>query len=217
MKGLLIKDFCLLKGQKKFFVVVLLLAVAMGFSMADASTALGYMLFILPMFSISTIGYDEFDNGYPFLLTLPIDRRLYVVEKYLFSLLLGGVAMLIALPVALFIGAVKPDAAVEGLPVVAVGMFAAMLLVQAVMIPLQLKFGSEKGRVAILVAVGAMVALGFVIVKGLAVLTVDWAAIIARVLCWGPWVLGLLVAGAVALVLLLSVRISLRIMQKKEF
>ena len=43
-------------------------------------TILGMML------TISTISYDEIDNGYTFLMTLPIDTKTYVKEKYLLCL-----------------------------------------------------------------------------------------------------------------------------------
>lgn len=33
---------------------------------------------------VGTISYDEYDNGYRFLMTLPIDAKMYVLEKYIF-------------------------------------------------------------------------------------------------------------------------------------
>ena len=81
MKGLLIKDLKLLKGQKNFFVVLIVIAIVLSVSMSSPSFVIGYMTFIGAVFTLSTISYDEFDNGNAFLFTLPFSRMDYVIEK----------------------------------------------------------------------------------------------------------------------------------------
>lgn len=39
------------------------------------------------MIAVGTLSYDETDNGLAFLMTLPVDRKTYVREKYLFILI----------------------------------------------------------------------------------------------------------------------------------
>ena len=51
--------------------------------------AIGFLTFVMSLFSVSSISYDEFDNGNAFLFSLPITRTTYVVEKYCFGLILG--------------------------------------------------------------------------------------------------------------------------------
>ncbi len=51
------------------------------------SVPIGFATF--PLFTLSTISYDEFDNGNAFLFSLPITRAGYVVEKYCFALILA--------------------------------------------------------------------------------------------------------------------------------
>ena len=63
MRGLLIKDFKLMKGQKNFFIITLVAGVGMAAFMDDASFVIGYMTFLGAMFTLSSISYDEFDNG----------------------------------------------------------------------------------------------------------------------------------------------------------
>ena len=46
MKGLLIKDLKLLKGQKNFFVVLIVIAIVLSVSMSSPSFVIGYMTFI---------------------------------------------------------------------------------------------------------------------------------------------------------------------------
>ena len=82
MKGLLVKDFKLMKGQKNFFLIIAAIAASTAFFSDDTSFFMGFLPFILSMFALSTISYDEFDNGNAFLFTLPISRTGYTIEKY---------------------------------------------------------------------------------------------------------------------------------------
>ncbi len=78
MKGLLIKDFRLMKTQIRMFLIFIAIAVAMAISADDTSFMIGFITFVFSLFTLSTISYDEFDNGNAFLFTLPI--RLYCGE-----------------------------------------------------------------------------------------------------------------------------------------
>ena len=87
MKGLMIKDLRLLFNQKKTWIMYVLLCVMMGFSMQGAFMV-GYTVMLCGALGISTISYDQAENGMPFLFTLPIDRQGYVREKYLLCLMM---------------------------------------------------------------------------------------------------------------------------------
>ena len=52
--------------------VILLIVIGMISFTEDVSFPLGFLTFALSLFTLSTISYDEFDNGYAFLFTLPI-------------------------------------------------------------------------------------------------------------------------------------------------
>lgn len=95
MSGLLIKDFNLMKSQYRFFVFVVGIAILMGFSTTEAFLY-SYISVVIPLFTLNTISYDEFDNGNAFLFTLPISRKAYVYEKYCFGLLLGVASSLLS-------------------------------------------------------------------------------------------------------------------------
>ncbi len=75
MKGLLIKDFKLMKMQKNFFIMIVVISFVVSLLTEDVTFMLGFISFITSLFTISTISYDEFDNGNAFLFTLPIDRK----------------------------------------------------------------------------------------------------------------------------------------------
>ncbi len=217
MKGLLIKDFRLVKMQKQFFIAIAAIAVVMAFSMDNLSFLSGYLTFVMPMFALSTLSYDDFDNGSAFLFTLPVSRREYVLEKYLFGLILGLAALVLSTLLILCFGLVKEMSlaldALTGVPLT----FAAMLLVLSVMLPFQIKFGADKSRIAIVAVGGLALLLGFGVGKLLDWLGVDITGLV-------NWVQGLPAAaltaagiGLAALVLAASLRISTVILEKKEF
>ena len=85
MKGLLIKDLRLMKNMGNSLAIILLVAVGMSFYISDMSFIVIYMAIIGTSFTSSTISYDEFDNGNAFLFSLPVSRKDYVLEKYLFA------------------------------------------------------------------------------------------------------------------------------------
>lgn len=66
MTGLLVKDFKLMATQKNFFLVILLIVIGMISFTEDVSFPLGFLTFALSLFTLSTISYDEFDNGMRF-------------------------------------------------------------------------------------------------------------------------------------------------------
>lgn len=150
MRGLLIKDFRLLKNQKSFLLTFLLIGVGMLFTELDSFLIISYLTFLFSAFAVSSISYDELDNGFAFLFTLPVSRRGYVAEKYLFGLLFGGGAWFISTLLTTVIAAFRQG---EGLLEIfpAVFVYLVMILIYlSIVLPIQLKFGVEKGRLIIL-------------------------------------------------------------------
>ena len=86
MKGLLIKDYKLMLGQKSFLGMAALMAVLYLAIYKDPTFAVVFITVMCTMFTISTLSYDEYENGMAYLFTLPISRNIYVLEKYAFAL-----------------------------------------------------------------------------------------------------------------------------------
>ncbi len=160
MTGLLVKDFRLLLQRKRFFILLLIVAFAWGFGMeGGAELMMGYLVLIMALFCISSISYDEYDNCYAFLLTLPIDKKVYVREKYLFGFVLSVIGWLVG--AVIYGGYMTMNGNGAGVlqemlltvPYVAMG-----ILILDLSIPFQLKYGMERGRMAMIGAVIAVVA-----------------------------------------------------------
>lgn len=222
MKGLLIKDFRLLKNQKNFFILVFVMAVFLTITGGDESSpatfVLPYVGFVCSFFVLSTISYDEYDNGNAFLFTLPFDRKIYALEKYIFGIVTGGAGLLLILAFILIYTDGMAGVEQTGETLFTAGVSAALLFFfLAVMIPFQLKFGPEKGRIAMFIVLLGTMALVFGIVK-LAGLDDSALREAARVMGrMGLSGVAAVCIAAAAAVMVISMFISTRILEKKEF
>lgn len=217
MKGLLIKDFKLLRGQKTLLILVVFIAVGMLASLSNPGFVIGYMTFIGAFCTLNTISYDEFDNGNTFLFSLPITRKGYVEEKYLFGIAVGGAECLLSLVVTLIFGCVKGSFDAKEILLTGGMVFAALFFMISIMLPFQLKFGGEKGRVAMIVAFGLVFLAGFLVKQIAGMFHLDLTGMQDYFSSMGMGML-LVVVYAVALVVcLISMKISIAIMEKKEF
>lgn len=218
MKGLLIKDIRLMIGQKFYYVVVAMVVMALLFTAEDPSFVVGYLSILCMMFVVSSCSYDEFDNGYPFLFSLPFSRKEYVREKYVFGFILGGASWLLSMAVLavyqLTAGGSWHLKEALGTATMTVLVFQVIL---ALLIPLQLKYGSEKGRMVQFMVYGGIFAVIFIGMKVLNGLNVNIAEVIDGIFMANTVVILGMMFVIVAVLVCISVKISEVIMEKKEF
>ena len=217
MKGLLVKDFKLIKLQKNFFIVIVAIAIGLAIINDDPTFMLGFLTFIMSLFTLSTISYDEFDNGNAFLFTLPVSRKSYVMEKYIFSLLVGGSSWILAVLLAGAFSLIKGTVPILEVIMTAIMIFPIMLIVNAVMIPFQFKYGGEKGRIAMAGAVGLLLIIGFLIVEIAELLGIDLLNVINTLSTLSMGMLVVIAVVIAAIIFGISMRISISIMDRKEF
>lgn len=179
MKGLLVKDFKLMMLQKNFLLLILAIVIGMMIFTDDVVFPLGFLSFVALLFTVSTISYDDFDNGNAFLFTLPITRNNYVIEKYFLGLLVGGIAWILATVLGIVATVLKDTLPVAELVQSALIILPILIVVQAIMLPFQLKFGGDKGRIAMIGAFGVLAVISIVIVKGAeAIFNVDLVSLV---------------------------------------
>lgn len=218
MKGLFIKDFKLLKLQKNFLLLILAIVIGMMAFTDDVVFPLGFLSFVVSLFTVSTISYDDFDNGNAFLFTLPVTRNDYVIEKYFLGILFGGIAWILATALGVLTTVLKGTLPVTELMLASLIILPIMIVIQAIMFPFQLKFGSDKGRVAMIGAFGALAVIALVIVNGAkAVFNIDLVNILDTLPTVSMGTLGVIAVIIAFLLFLISMDISLSIMKKKEF
>ncbi len=148
MKGLLIKDGRLMITQGKTLLGIAVFMIVCSFLQGDSfpQFAASYSIMMMTIFTISTVSYDEYDNGIKYLLVLPVERRTYVKEKYCFGILMScivwGICSLIGIAGAFFQNA---DGLEEYLiSSLSVAMLAVLLL--GICLPAIFYYGAEKGR-----------------------------------------------------------------------
>lgn len=218
MKGLLIKDIKLMLGQKKFFLVVVGMGIFFMFSNANPVSGVSYITMLLSIFTLSTISYDEFDNGMAFLMTLPIERKTYALEKYVFAGLVSLISAVGTSLLAFVLGEVM-DVPVDMAEVIGVACVIVLLswLMLSVTIPLQIKFGSEKGRFAMILAMGIIFGTVFALAKGLSSAGADMSGVILFLDSLEVWQLVLGAVLVTALIFVISYISCIRIINKKEY
>lgn len=218
MKGLLIKDFKLLKNQGQFFSIVTLICMVCMFLYDNPSFAISYMTIVFSLFTLSTISYDEYDNGMAYLFTLPFSRKEYVQEKYIFGVL-TTVGALAAVSVLAFIFSVIRSSAFETEEWVAgvTVSFLVTILLLTITIPLQLKFGSDRSRIALLAVFGCCALAAYIAVTIVRFAGIKVMEIFDRLVAQCPEVL--IVTGCLTGVLAVgaSYLVSLKIVKKKQF
>lgn len=157
MSGLLTKDFLTIKNQGKSMILILAIGIIMIISGMNETFVVGYLTFIASTFAISTLSYDEYDHGYPYIFILPIERKEYVMEKYLLSAILSIVGWLGSGAIILGVSAIRGEQIWSrdfGMQMLA------MLLINWIylelLIPVRLKYGAEKGKIINFIVLGAV-------------------------------------------------------------
>ena len=217
MRGLIEKDLRLTLTRKQTLLIFFVMALIMGVSM-DGAFIVGYLTILATIVAVGTISYDEFDNGFTFLMTLPFDRKTYIREKYLFCFLMAAAAWCVG-TVLCFIGNIVRRSGVsmiDELPMLA-ALLPVLYLSAAVMIPLQLKYGSEKSKTVLFLLFGAIAVLLFW-AKNIFSGTNNPFMQLAKTLDgMSPSVVLLTLTGVCALAAYASYLWSTWIMEKKEF
>lgn len=217
MSGLMVKDIRILLQRKQTLIVFLVIAVILSVTQ-DSYFIVGYLTFISVMLAISTISYDEFDNGYPFLLTLPITRKTYVIEKYVIGLL--AIVTSWVLSVALCFAAdsiLGNPIVVKDTLIVSVSMLPVPFFFMDIMLPVQIKFGAERGRLVFVAVLGICTIVVYGGMKALKAVGIEKQELLEKVSNLPDIAVVLILLGGTVLLTWISFIISNHIMEKKEF
>lgn len=220
MKGLLIKDWKLLTRQKSTLFIVLAIILFFPMLEMDAAFIVSYTMIILLFMTVSTISYDDFDNGMAFLFTLPVDRKTYVREKYALGLMMAvaGWSFAVVINVAYMALMANESANVISEAVLTnLMIFPVALIMWEVILPLQLKFGAEKARVVLFIVAGVIAALGVICSKIAEGREGQMNNLVKTLEQIGPMGVGIALFAVAITGLLISYVSSVRIVEKKEY
>lgn len=216
MKGLLLKDLRYMLTQKSFILLIVIIGFTLSLTQEDNELfVIGYLAFMGIVLGMTSITMDDQEHNLSFLFTLPISRFTYVLEKYIFTFLMGMLFCCFALAVTLI---TRPfgdyQAPVDAILATTCGTLVGAILFMSATIPLQLKFGAERARIASFIAIGGFLAIIFI--AGLLVNAADALPLLQAITSLGAPVL--ITIGCIILLLCLSISIkcSLHIMTRKE-
>ena len=146
MTGLILKDLHVMKDSLKVYLFIFLIYGYLG--IVEGQVGLMYaMVFITSVvLPVTSISYDERSRWDRLACTMPVSRKEIVYSKYLLSLIL-----LLSSSAVVGIALLAEDKMlVEEKVATGLIMVALSLFYQAIMIPVILKTGSEKGRIILM-------------------------------------------------------------------
>lgn len=220
MKGLLRKDFAYLYQNKIIFAFLLVFGMIYTFFYKNIYFILGYYSVFAGILTLSTLNYDDFSHGLAFIFTLPTTRRQYIKEKYclgyLLSLILCFFATLLALLSQYYnlhsLSFFSIDWLTECLFTLLFSLFLISLL-----IPAQVKLSGEKSQYAMFIVFGSLTIVVLILYYIFKLLHIDIEPIIDMVLGMSPYIMFLGLCLFVMICTFISMQISFRIIENKEF
>ena len=215
MAGLFEKDIRLIMQRKKDLMILILLSVFLAYTQ-EGTFIVSYLPAVATIMIIGTMSYDELDNGYRFLLTLPVTTRIYVIEKYIFCVAGIFMSWILAVVLYFFMGVLHGNKIniVSDIPMLVLFFIATEALV-FIVLPMQIKFGIEKSRVVILIVCGAIIG-GIIGISKV----IDIAGIINKIRWIDRLNIAVLVSGGIFIVFgigIISCFAGCKIMENKEF
>ncbi len=205
MLGLLIKDMKLMLIEKKYFSLILLIAIMLAFTVTDMAFIITYVTIIFSSYTVTTISYD---------------RSIYVKEKYLFAIIIISIIFISTT----LITAIYQNFTIQNfntlewilsctlvLPIV--------FLMLSFMIPLHLKFGGEKARSILLTSIGIIFVGGFLIVKFIEIININLTTLMSVLNSYfsDDFIISIYVFLISVIVMIVSYFISQHIIKHKEY
>ena len=202
MKSLIYKDLVNLKQQSRVFLLIIVLWTVMAV-LEKNTTFIGGLLAVFGLLiTMTAYAYDERAGWDKYALTMPVGRRTLVGSKYVLAVLSLAASMVFYVAISAAVGADLRETALTAAFLIAVG-----LIASEVILPVIIRFGTEKGRFFLLTLILLLTFLALLIGRSGAdisiELTVEQAALAALALC--------------AVLLPVSIAVSTRIYARKEF
>ena len=220
IRGLLEKDFRLFfrQGSSLF----LALAFVALFFILTGKTGVTFIAVYIPsvmaVYSGNTISYDENGHGYTYLFSLPVNKKIYVREKYIFSFIMTACGWCIGVICAGIAVLINPEKVFD-LEMLATELitFFVFQAIAGIMIAIRLRFEGEKGRLAIPIAILIVFAICYAIGSFVMANLGLKESILDMIEGIGDFEIAIALIVLSLLVWFISYIYSMRVMKKKEF
>ena len=219
-RGLLEKDFRLFfrQGGNLFLVLVF---VALFFILTGKTAAAFIAMYIpsvLAIYSGNTISYDENGHGYTYLFSLPVNKKIYVREKYIFSFIMTACGWCIGMICAGIMVLINPEEVFD-LEMLAMELitFFVFQAIAGIMIAIRIRFEGEKGRIVLPIAILIIFAICYTIRSFVKTNLGLKESILHMIGGIGDFEIGIALIVLSLLIWFASYKYSMRVMRKKEF
>lgn len=221
MKGLIIKDFLNIKKQATPMLLFITLYFFISLITGNSSFFTGILMIFCAMLPITSLSYDDKSGFAKYALTLPVSRQTIIKSKYMMALILLGFGSIITFFSNTFIGNLTFT---ENLLSIIITIFIDSIII-SISLPAIFKFGIEKGR---FIMIGSFLFIGFL--GGIISMTVTNGNIGTHNIDFLPvyifstffsnnivFFAFLIVASISAILLLISMCLSISIYNRKDF
>lgn len=165
MKGLLIKDILNLKKTLSAVIVTLPFFIIITYASNNPSMIIGMVALQLTMLSISSMSYDELAKWDNYALAMPISRKKIVISKYILSLILSTIGVLVSIIIAYIIILLKGKVNITELLLTAYLVYLVSIYFICVLLPCIYKFGVEKSRLMMMMIIGIPFVIAYFIIS----------------------------------------------------
>ncbi len=205
MKGLILKDVLTLKKAFKSYLILFFGYLVIDVMSESSALTLSVAFIISTMLPIATISYDEKCKWDKLVNTMPFSRKDIVYSKYLLGILLTAASLITVFALS------KIPFGERLASVIAMGIMC--LIYQAFLIPALLKFGSERGRIIMMIIVMLPFMAGGLLSK-----FVDFESMnIGLFIDENILIISIGALLTAAMIYILSIALSVKIYSKKEF
>ena len=147
MKGLLKKDLLLLKSQIKYIVTIVVICLIMAYANSGFAYISSYLTFMGTGLVFNSFSYDMYHNEMAYLFALPISKKEYCIEKYIYAFTVTFISWLIA-----FLITSATHINLETV-IVQLAMLFSGFIYLSITIPVVIRYGREKATIIVLMLV----------------------------------------------------------------
>lgn len=212
MKGLIVKDFTYIKNYWKTYLLAIILGIIpTALINYDPNFMLIISMLIIFITSINTFSFDKENNWNKYALTMPVSRRDIVRAKYMLNiigLLLGSILGFLLTLIGNFF--YKIDLDFNSFINILIISMAFFLILSAIDLPTLFKWGTNKGKIVLMIVLFTLIAIIFQIIEKAYNYILNISSI-------DTIKLNLLIILISILIYFISYKISLYIMSKKEY
>lgn len=147
MKGLFKKDLLLLKSQIKYIVMIVVICLIMAYANSGFAYISSYLTFMGTGLVFNSFSYDMYHNEMTYLFALPISKKEYCIEKYIYAFTITFISWLIA-----FLITSATHINLETVIVQLAMLFSGFIYI-SITIPVVIRYGREKATIIVLMLV----------------------------------------------------------------